>query len=241
MDIVRFIVNERDKLIFLPIPKCAGSSLCHWMLKSHGIQPEFEKTYARCYEEFSLNLPWHRDHHRDLLNRFFIFTIVRDPLSRLVSAFLQKFVVEDFRLPAAVVLVKCLNIEPEALTFRQFVHFIIKYYRKEGEAGQVANNEHWRHQYKFMEGVKFDYIGKLEAIDEVVETVRKATGVRIKLPVRNKTNYRVHHGCVADSTVLSLRKMQGFPYPVSYYDNELLSEVRRFWKKDFDRFGYNLL
>ncbi|KAL1282670.1 hypothetical protein QQF64_001473 [Cirrhinus molitorella] len=124
------------------------------------------------------------------LKNYTKFLFVRDPFVRLISAFRNKFAFpndEFYRQFGSVMLQRYANIskppnsshEAFAAGIRlSFTHFI-KYLLDPQTEEEKPFNEHWQQMYRLCHPcqIEYDFIGKLETLDEDAEHLLKILGL----------------------------------------------------------------
>lgn len=243
----QYLVNHNKKFIYCPIPKVANSSLRLWVLRIHydDINCEYNSeniTYANQY----LTLSRYDDRERsELINdkKYFKFVFVRNPWSKLVSAYLnivvdnEKFVREQIE-PMYIFLGKdCSLIEHERLTFKEFITYVY------GTPDEEINY-HFKSQYLFFEDYRFDFVGKYESLELDIEFIMNKLSIKIPLPKINFNSYCDYDrqiNCCADfhfSTLNNFLNQNGaFPHWKSFYNPELINLVGDRYKQDIAKFG----
>src|SRR5690606_25666256 len=91
------------------------------------------------------------------LKNLYKFTLVRHPVSRITSAYLDK--VHNINAPQRKLIIKALNMnENDNISFDEFLFYL--------ENGGVFQNAHWALQKDllFFEPKAYDFIGKMENI-----------------------------------------------------------------------------
>jgi len=251
-----WIVNQNYKFIYCPIPKAASSSMLNLVLllsdleKKDKILQEGGKMIRTCVASHlqisSLNVSIVEDILAD--PDYFTFTVVRNPWSRLVSAYLDKFVINKNTAISSTreiekKIYKQQGKRPDykrSITFRQFVDYV-------SNTEDSSLNPHWRSQHTFLSDFKFDYIGHLETLDRDFEYIKKRLSIDIELPyaMLRKASY------LSDPQKLDnappyfdwfpnqLKKMQVFPKYKEFYDSDMKEKVRIRYKADIERFLYD--
>lgn len=182
---------------------------------------------------------------KQLLNdkTYFKFTFVRNPWTRIASAYLDKFVVmKRLGKPVLSALYGFYgnNMSGEQLdksiTFSQFVSYL---YQTEDQ----HLNVHWKPQHLFFEGIdNLDFIGRFENLAEDYQYLKRKLKIPFNLLWLNK-NYQIK----ADDTSpqdysslfpSSLRKMECLPDYRSLYNVELIELVRARFSQDIQMFNY---
>jgi len=258
------LVSDELRVVYAYIPKSACTSVKTWLLRYGGFLP----TIARQYDEAEARGEEGPDAHTVMSEQFalrrrspaeiervlsdpsyFKFTVVRHPLRRLVSAYLDKVV--KVKSPAYNVIISgqvaagCLSTgnlvnwlrglpldRERSLTFREFVASLPKQRLENLDA-------HFREQDRLLRGIEFDLVGKLENLVQDFAAIQRHLNVSTPLPMRNSGDYAIAEvaECVADWPAAQFRLGKVAPWH-RFYDEALLSECERFYAKDFARFGY---
>ncbi len=156
---------------------------------------------------------------------------VRNPYSRILSAFLDKlkrattYTTHENRA-TGLHICKQLNIDfseyhPETFNFEDFIHYL-----------SITDNEYLDEHFTaqtfrscFEEGVKFDFIGHFETLEQDIERLEKLIGRPIPfLSQKQQSEKKV----VTNATC----KLEG------YYTEELRKKVANRFEKDFVNFSY---
>lgn len=200
-------VNHSLKSIFIHIAKCGGSTLSSlkWN-KGNG-----HKTYSNYYGELG-----------NSIEKYFVWTFVRNPWSRSVSAFedcpeLHKYV-PDFQ-SFINILYKNKNLFHEKRFIRDSglaipeipisrIHFWPAHLCTQNEDGAI----------------KCDFVGKLENFDDDLKKICKHLNVEFNLPkIKNKREGK------------PLRKNTFYK---DLYNDSLINQVGEIYKKDISLFNY---
>lgn len=180
-------------------------------------------------------------------DEYFRFTIVRNPWSRLLSAFLNQVVgngyyraVEcagDLLLPAAQ-RSKCKDSTDVSdaianCTFREFAQAVCSVDFKN-------HDQHWRPQHDFMGDVSFDLVGRFEAMDAFAQELSERVKASVEIPRLNITAYAstADSTCQADVSISDLRLMDAAATYQSFYDDSLRQLVGDYYRTDIERFSY---
>ena len=165
--------------------------------------------------------------HRKLIsaqeiNSYFIFTFVRNPFSRLVSCFQDKFSYSDDgkSLIATESMQSADNFPSQVSSFEDFARQV------SAIPGEVANG-HFRPQHVPLDffatlGGQISFIGHYERLSEEFEEIRQ----KYKLLPLEKTN-------------TSTRKARHKNWR-DYYTPEIAKIVYEYYIQDFKQFGYEL-
>lgn len=232
------LVSTRYSLLYIPIPKNACSSTKKWILSlegfdiahKHGPHQNLSKRNLFCSKYGNIHkcanneLNFLKNKEKNIKN-FYKFTIVRNPWSRTVSAFKDKF---------------CGNYERfkkyEDITFRDFVNKIMV----------SNNNEHWRPQIDFIKNAKLDKVVRFESITQDMSYITKLKNTP-SFPEKSK-NYHSDkdlpdYSFVSDIKVNQLsyfkKKNKGLPNYKKFYTPDLIEKIYDFYKEDIIKFGYN--
>jgi len=147
---------------------------------------------------------------------FFRFAIVRNPYTRMISAWRSKvvlcepgfeYVYEAIRggLPAST---------NELITFAEFLDYVER-------SDPETYNPHWMLQtdHMFLDAIDFSYVGKMEKLAEALAEFRKHLGTedQMKVGTSNLTAYKGHVALTAEQA----------------------ERVFKIYKQDFERLGYD--
>ncbi|MEM9011360.1 MAG: sulfotransferase family 2 domain-containing protein [Pseudomonadota bacterium] len=101
----------------------------------------------------------------------FSFVVLRDPLARLASVYLDKIVA---RRPQAWGLLDTMaeGTDPDTLTFRKFVEVLMQPY-------MLALDIHWRPQVDFLVYEHYDAVIRLEALSEAAPMLAERAGLEL--------------------------------------------------------------
>jgi len=161
-----------------------------------------------------------------------------------VSTYLNKFanVNEDKHYHYFVKQVYQYKNEPpdikKGISFEEFIEFL--YMRNSKETFDV----HWRPQHLFLSDVQLDFIGKFENFQADITLLQKCLFVHYSDPQKiNSTLYdqnRPETDCLWKIPGGELKRLLTFPPYKYFYSNEIVSQVREIYSKDFSTFGYDL-
>ena len=265
------LVNHRLKLVYAYVPKAACTSIKAWLVRYAGWAPELLtkiiQAEAAGLTPGSSGYPKihdHLDQHYSLRKaatseieslwdngRYFKFSFVRHPLSRLVSAYLDKVVWakstarrvirnRQFRnghltwRQAAQWFRRNAGFDAErSLTFREFVNQLC---REDPE----RMNPHFRSQARLLRGIPLDFIGRVENSEADFAYVQDHLGIRQPLTSRNKTAYSAGAENVLAADWPAARFRGSAPAPVwqRFFDEPLRKSAEQLYADDFAQFGY---
>ncbi|RXN18511.1 carbohydrate sulfotransferase 12-like protein [Labeo rohita] len=153
------------------------------MIHNSTLHKTFNKLWMR-FGRYSRPLMHHK------LKNYTKFLFVRDPFVRLISAFRDKFVKPDeyfYNMYGSVMLRRYANISEPPDSVKEafaegirlsFTHFI-KYLLDPQTEEEKPFNEHWQQMYRLCHPcqIEYDFIGKLETLDEDTEHLLKILGL----------------------------------------------------------------
>jgi hypothetical protein len=237
-----YLVCDRHRFAYLPIPKNATTTLSTWFLESVGTPAAAihgSQVHALAWKHSITLRPSHEV--RRVLDGYFGFVFVRNPWDRLVSGYLGKFV-RNRNVPWDVVapVVDAVNRRqggsgqgPEHVTFRQFVDYVSSTEDRELDP-------HWRPQSCFVAGGRFDFVGRVERLTEDLDAISRRLGFASGSAWRNRAPYspEPHGRCFADAPALELRRLAGLPRPAELFDRELIDRVQERYREDVATWGY---
>ncbi len=205
-------VSHKHKVIFIHIPKTAGTSVefvfgMHDELQDIGIRPYLN-------QKKNLNMLFGKELQHlkakkikkiigpETFNEYYKFSIVRNPYDRLVSYF-------------AWLHGKWAN--KEELDKKTFSELFYRFNK-----GSILKKTRLPEpQYKFIyidNHLVTDRVIKFEEIDQSAEILLQHFGINEKLPVRMKSFHK------------------NYPF---YFDKNMTGIVRKYYKKDFELFEYS--
>lgn len=258
-----YLVNHDHKFIYCPIEKVVCSNIKRAILKVSGI----DKLHTHREYDYTCNV--HSNIYDCALkectfktgtieafrllkgNTYFKFAFVRNPWSRLVSAYIDKVAAQAWELIESrekfIRRIQRVNGLPQCLdkriTFRQFAVDAV-------ECEDMQLDFHWRPQVCFFGAYRFDFIGKFENFQADVESINRKLGINLDLGQNNNTvGYArdivlgagdpYFDNCYADK----LRKIKedsgGFPDYKRFYPPDLRELVAKRYQKDIEAFGYD--
>ena len=245
-----FIVSRDYHFVYSPIPKVASTSFISLVMALHNIDEQKVlqevgpyRIHYHITKKFSLSQYNHQE-ALSIINdpNYFKFVIVRNPWIRLASAYLDKFVqADDLQLFAQEVIDKVYQRQgqtpnyQQSITFRQFLNYL-----------QITEDRyldhHWLPQYLFLGSIKFDFVGKVESLDEDFKYLRKRLKINLSLPNnKNRIPYSKLDDLenYADYYPSQLKEAVTLPKYHQLYTPELAEIVKLRYREDIETFGYD--
>ena len=216
-------VSLKNKYVFVETAKVACSTikltLQRFELGDENFSREnFEDIHDR---NFSPLLKLQQVPNFDVLlkqDHYFRFCFVRNPYTRILSAYLDKIAGNSFREKSIVLSQLGHNMRDMSIpiSFEQFVSAVEK------QPLSMMDN-HWRPQYysTYQDTINYDFIGKLERFDEDYSYVMDKLGA---------SDYYIKESRHATGSSSKFAE---------YYTEDLLERVCKLFQIDFEKFGYN--
>lgn len=214
----RVAISRTAGFIYFRVPKAANSTVSATLYRrltgerpdptgsSRGIRRYFERAHRLSALEVNT-----------LREEFFLFSFVRDPFSRLASAYLEKvrLAPPDFRAKRLVHRYFHRDLR-EAVSFREFCSFI--------DRGGLYADAHWYPQVTFLPlGVEqLHFLGRVENLDDDLREVFRTIFGEELPDVASK----IRHATGATEKMKSL------------YCPESVEIVQRNYRADFEQLGY---
>lgn len=189
------MILEKYKAVYFCIPK-VGTSSCKRMF--------MDVLGAREFPYLKGNIVKY--------NKYFKFCFVRNPYTRVVSCYINKFKDKN---PMSKIFIHCTKGFRLNMSFEEFVRVI-------SEVPDEKADGHFRSQHTFVmknDKLLVDYIGKFENLKKDINFIKKKLGLPKKFKLPN------------------LNRSDNYDYR-DFYDEETKDLVSRRYKKDFEVFGY---
>jgi sulfotransferase famil protein len=246
------LVGRSRRFVYAYVPQAACTSLKRWMAAVEGLLPlpanGSRQPGIHAFVKSRAALPPHEAPSILRDPQWFKFAFVRNPLSRLVSAYLDKVVPGKWTAARLVRNFQCQNPQvawwqrlvaalradvKRGLTFRQLVEQL-------GRERLDKLDEHFRPQSLLLAGLPLDFIGHVERIDVDFAVVQRRLDTDLPLPHEKKQSYAPQSsgGCVADWPVEEFRAQHSHPHWRRFYPPDVLSAVAHIYQDDFSRFDY---
>ncbi|WP_218588594.1 sulfotransferase family 2 domain-containing protein [Marivita hallyeonensis] len=188
------MIVDQLKLIYLPIAKNACSSTKRLVASLGGLTPENGQDIHYMLDKNNTGLQF-KDRKTEDLTRAFAardwmrFIIFRDPMDRLVSAYVEKFVnnrtyPDQWATCRHVIETVFEKRDPtpedyaHGVTFREFAEYILAH-----DPQQL--DSHWQPQTFYMGHVPLTHMYDVKALDQFEQDLRDHIGADITLPRMN--------------------------------------------------------
>ncbi|MGF1465711.1 MAG: sulfotransferase family 2 domain-containing protein [Sandaracinaceae bacterium] len=240
----RYLALPDRKLVYAQIPKVASGNLKRWMLLEagipedaweldplHGIHPFADRTLRVADRSVCFDPSYRK------------VAFVRSPYRRLVSGFVDKLVVpytgpaeRTDNTPGRPIL-SWLRVwrrrRPLDVTFNDFLGFVCG-------APDVALDEHWLPQVRFLADVRFDLLPKIERFAEGLEAMQALVGAQTSFTVKKarRPYDDAFDGYAGDLPIGELTQRDAAPRWTTFYTEETARRVYRRYRDDFERLGY---
>lgn len=238
------MVSERHKLFYIPVAKCACTSLKSMMVRLAGVEkPEIamELGVHLVTDRFSTGVQLKDkpiELAREILasDQYFKFSVLRDPFERLVSAYLEKFVynrhnhrnlIHTRPVIRAVQGSEEIDLD-QGISFDQFLEYIL-------QQDPYELDTHWRPQHLYFRGVPhISKIFRLENIDELENHLRQHHQIDVKLGHKNKTAKSDFQLPRAHSLPAAEFDQMDAINPESFLHTSHAPAIRRYYQEDFE-------
>lgn len=191
--------SEKNKILYIPIAKCGCTSIKKMMIDLSDVEHKDELSASDLHlitDQFNTGLQIKdvSTHHAiNILSssEYFRFAVVREPVERLVSAYLEKFVRNRFNAGNqghTSPVVKAIRGDADhnsGVTFREFIQYICSQKTEDLDA-------HWIPQSMYLKPFDNDIsIYRLEELDQLKSDLAAMSGSEISIPHSNKTKEKV--------------------------------------------------
>ena len=223
-DLEFIVVDDEHKIVYCTIPKVGTTTWKRILGDVRGLPKDIRihrwNLWRRLYQ-------YSEEERSKILQSYFKFVFVREPLSRLLSAFKDKFIGSDKRVSkrARAAIVKAyrpqdFNPRYNLVNLSEFVQFFSR--------RNVYRNQHWRQYEKLCHScvIKYNFIGHLETLEEDAALVLKMAGID------NRVSFPPVHKSTGTSDVLT------------YYSKvppQYIARLGESYRSDFEMFGYDYL
>ncbi len=223
-DLEFIVVDDKHKIVYCTIPKVGTTTWKTILAQVRGLRKGVRvhrwNLWRRLYQ-------YSEEERSKILQSYFKFVFVREPLGRLLSAYKDKFIGADLGVSreARARIVK--TYRPQDLKLNHnFVNFseFVQYFSQKN----VYRNQHWREYEKLCHPcvIKYDFIGHLETLEDDAALVLKMAGID------DRVTFPPIHKSTGSSDVLQ------------YYSKvspQYIARLGESYRNDFEMFGYDYL
>lgn len=238
------LILPEHSINYVPIPKNANSFLKSLVLFNNKLANGFDPTRFTP-EQWLNSLPLNQRRKLEprlldlLSNNQKTFAVIRCPVRRVVSCYLDRLVLKGPRSPIVNQFCADLNTvtdklrKPEDITFSDFLDFIV-------QTPDVRRNIHYMTQSRFLKFIKVDDMFTLENISEVVYFL-ESMGLKVTLPVGSgarvwkRTVYEKVPGMVPNAYKRGLGELSQrvrFPRAEDFMNDVIFAKVNRAYGVD---------
>lgn len=249
------LIGRSRRFVYAYVPKAACTSLKLWMAVVEGLLPPGSPSSSKggihplVKSKAALSAAEAAAVFAD--PAWFKFSFVRNPLPRLVSAYLDKVVpgkgpaqrlirhyqARDAGSPWWQRLLANLRIDAQrSLSFRQLVEQLAREHLPDLD-------EHFRPQSLLLAGLPLDFVGRVESMQEDFAEVQRRLDTNVALSHQKRQTYLARDeetGSVADWPAARFREELAHPHWRRFYPPDLLKTVEKIYAADFARFGYRV-
>lgn len=194
-----FLVSEEYKILYCPIAKNACSSLKKMMVDIADLPGSVKSQHPDIHiliDSFNLGIrlsEFDESKKLQILNNrdYFSFVVVREPYKRIVSAYVEKFVLhrlDERQWPhiapviAAIQHVEFENIDfKKGVTFQQFVDYLLT-------TDDDELDTHWCPQIMYTDKVEFTSIFKISSISKLADFISSIVGRPVEITRENQSS-----------------------------------------------------
>ena len=211
-----------QKFFYGETPKTGCSTIKKVLIQAElGKRINFENLEYIHYREFSPLLKiWQIGNLEDFFTRedIFKFCFVRNPYTRLLSAYLDKIVNDKYQAQHIKIQMGLSPDSKRPISFEDFVDVVIV-------QPVMYMDLHWRTQYHqtFQKNINYDFIGRFETFEDDFLFVLQKLGIDPNAFYDAERSHATH----------ASKHIQ------DHYTPEIAEKVYRKYKIDFDYFGYS--
>lgn len=223
-DLRYHLVFQSQKVIYCFAPKVASTQ---WKKQLCALNEDNQTCTNGLVDKFKRLNQYNPQEALQMLNNYFTFLFVRDPLERLLSAYRDKFLKENkiFHRNIGTKIMKYsrLNATKDDLetgrgvTFAEFTNYIVE---------TQHLDEHWRPLDQLCHpcAINYDFIGHYESLSKDARYLLR------KADIDDRLSFPPFH---ASNTTAEL---------LDYYSkipNQRISQLAKIYESDFEMFGYS--
>jgi len=216
----RSAVSNKNWYCYFRIPKCASSTVIRTLASYDPFIPFSEKDSrgSLAKKSFSGLRSARALKLKSFVKKYYLFTFVRNPYTRLLSSYKSKIAGSDSPRyePARQFILS--TSSDRKLSFEGFIRYL--------ESGGLFSDPHWLPQTSMLP-VKpgdIDFIGRVETIDKDLEII---------------INKIFGEGTYKGAAVRTVGRTESSSQTGDYYNTETAARVLILYRQDFDSFGYS--
>jgi hypothetical protein len=241
------MVSESHKLLYIPVAKCACTSLKSMMVQLAAVDnPKLVMDLGvhLITDHFNTGVQLKDkpiELAREILasDQYFKFSVIREPFERLVSAYLEKFVykrhsqrnlVHTRPVISAVQRTPDIDLQ-KGISFDEFVQYIL-------QQDPFDLDAHWRPQHLYFRGVRhMSKIYRLENISQLESYLLEHHDVTVKLGHENRTmksDIYLPEACNLPASEFDKREAIK---PDSFLASRHVEAIREYYIEDYEFYG----
>lgn len=229
-----FILNKRNNVIFAYVPKVACSNWKGIMRSLNGDKDHLNTVLAHNRDLSGLDYLSNKTNPYEFLKseRYKKYAFVRNPYSRILSAYLNKIEsrigvnpsTSDHFYKVFQDIEKYREEHFDVKTYPEVNFYIFLNWLKNSGSIYIFD-EHWKAQSQLLDikNVKFDRIGKFENLSSEADDFIALLGANVKFPTQKQIKFE------STGAVSKIEK---------YYDKDCYDLVNAIYRDDFDLFDY---
>ena len=222
-----YLVSQTHKVLYLPIAKNATTTLKRMFVRLSG-HPDAEEILSQNIHRYLVShktgislCDYTPDEAASFLNDpdCFSFTVLRSPLERVVSSYIEKIVstpsshegVLDVVMPVIDWVYAQRGQQPDyqrSISFEEFVNYLLNHEDRDLDT-------HFKSQESFFAKQKINFFGTIEKMSELTKVLEPRFGQKIKLEWTNRTKRRkslIRRRGQADLLPAQLRAQRTMPH-----------------------------
>ena len=213
----RIDISMNPNFVYYRVPKAANSTILRSIIFydkniDKNKKNQISNLKKKNFYKHPQNLGKKKSSH--VLHEFFVFTFVRNPYDRVLSAYLDKVVNSDAKRHLITKRLK--KNYYEEISFDEFVDYL--------ETGGVNDNMHWSKQSEMLPPQEYiDFVGHVENLDKHLNQI-----ISILFPYVDTFE-------IINDLSHATKSIEKF---TEYYTTRLKNKVYEIYKEDFERFGY---
>jgi len=244
-----FLVSQKHRVIYTPIAKNAHTTLKRMFVRLSG-HPQLREilggvhTYLAAHNTGLSLCDYTPEEASEIFNdpRYFRFVVLRDPLSRAVSGYLEKFVVHpnpiDEGEQAPMVIGTAIDWVYEqrgekpdyerSITFEEFAQYL-------AQNDDLKLDTHFKSQESHFQQQKFDYMAAIEKMDSLIRVLGSQFNQEIEIEHQNRSESKkpfLRRRGLGKKLPAQIRTMRRLPHISELLNEELTEQISYRYAKD---------